>query len=235
MPKINLEFPIVDMHTHQIPVEAMANEFIVFAESPGLVKRPQDYAGFYTFGYHPWCADKVDERIIEQEFKARKEDPQLLAFGEMGLDRVCPIDLAQQKKIFVRQLELCKQLRAPVIVVHSVRAHMDILAIVKQTKYRGVIIFHDFNGDRSDLEKLATLECECFFSLGDNLFRHNSALIRDFGHLPKQNVFLETDDSTRSIKEVYQRFADQSGQSLEEVTILIYQNFMRVFGSNIFE
>ncbi len=232
MPEMKLEFPLVDVHTHQIPT-ASSKDIIVFAESPGLVKRPHHYQGLYTFGFHPWCADKVEIEEIETEFKERIKDSKLLAFGEMGLDRVCPIDLAMQNKIFVKQIDLCKQLQVPLIVLHSVRAHLDIISVIKKLKFQGALLFHDFNGDRVDLAKLATLGSECFFSLGDNLFRSNSSLVKNLSHLPLQNIFLETDDSTRSLVDVYHQFAEQSGQSMEELTSLIYHNFQRVFGKKI--
>ncbi|HAZ11298.1 MAG: hypothetical protein A2X86_20530 [Bdellovibrionales bacterium GWA2_49_15] len=230
MSEMNSVIPLVDIHTHGVLSSASEKNIVVFAESPGLIKRPPSYQGLYTFGFHPWCADRVElEGTIEKEFKARLGDPKLLAFGEMGLDRACQIDFEMQRKIFIAQVEICTQLRTPLIVLHCVRAHSDIMGILKRSHFEGAILFHDFNGDKAVMKQLSTLKNEVLFSLGANLFRSNSAVVNHLSLLPLDKIFLETDDCTRSIAEVYQRFALLSEQKLPQVTEAIYRNFKRVF------
>lgn len=222
--------PMVDIHTHGIRSCASGENIVVFAESPGLIKRPANYQGLYTFGFHPWCADQVDlEAIIEKEFKARIGDPKLLAFGEMGLDRVCQVDFDLQKKFFVSQLDLCAQLRVPLIVLHCVRSYAEVMTILKRSQFQGTVLFHDFNGDRNVIKQLSVLKNESLFSLGGNLFRSNSSVVKNLSSLPVEKIFLETDDSTRSIADVYQRFALLRDQQMIQVIELIYHNFKRIF------
>ncbi len=229
MSEIKTDIPLVDIHTHRMLSGVSQKNIVVFAESPGLIQRPPNTSGLYTFGFHPWCADRIDHMDIEKEFRARVGDPKLLAFGEMGLDHVCHVDFEMQKKIFISQLEICTQLQIPVIVLHGVRAHAEIIAILKQCKFQGAVLFHDFNGDRVAIRQLASLKNESLFSLGANLFRTNSAIVKSLSSLPYDKIFLETDDSARSIADVYQRFALVSGQKMIQVTETIYLNFKRMF------
>ena len=97
-------------------------------------KYPQAKIGF---GIHPWFVNK--NNIEELEILITQFKPDFI--GEIGLDYLQPHhDLQQQ--IFSTQLDLAKQFNLPVII-HTVRAYNDVLAILKKHNSRGII--HGFN------------------------------------------------------------------------------------------
>ena len=81
-------------------------------------------------GSHPDDAEQVDEARIG-EYRALCKDPRVKAIGEIGLDYYWDNEPREvQKKWFIRQLELARELDLPVLI-HSREAAADTMEIMK--------------------------------------------------------------------------------------------------------
>jgi TatD DNase family protein len=151
----------------------------------------------------------------------------LKAIGECGIDRVCGGDIEIQKDVFIKQIEISEQYNKPMII-HVVRSHSDILSIRKETKAKMPWIIHGFQGN----EQIVTqyLRHNIYLSLGDVLFKNESRAAELLKFIPSERLFLETDDSDRSIAEVYEKASVLSGRSLDDMRSDIFNNFVKIFG-----
>ena len=112
--------------------------------SPAALAREYDYI-YAAVGSHPDAADEVNDAVLDRYRKLCRENPKIKAVGEIGLDYYyedIPRDI--QKKAFVAQMELARELKKPVIV-HEREAHQDGMDIV--TAFPEVTgVFHCFSG-----------------------------------------------------------------------------------------
>ena len=114
-----------------------------------------DYC-YASVGSHPDAADEVNDLVLEEYKKLCKLHDKVKAIGEIGLDyhyEDIPRDL--QKKAFIAQLELAREVRLPVIV-HERDAHQDGLEIIRQfPDVTGV--FHCYSGSAEMARQLVDL------------------------------------------------------------------------------
>jgi TatD DNase family protein len=83
-------------------------------------------------GVHPNDIEKLQDNFIE-ELKEIIND-EVIAIGEVGLDyHYEPYDANKQKEVFIKFIELAKELNLPV-VVHSREANEDTIEIIKNYK-----------------------------------------------------------------------------------------------------
>ena len=110
------------------------------------VRNNAEVDGFYSIGIHPWWINEVDVEAVFQRMSQCAEDEYCLAFGEFGLDRLCPIAFDLQDKVFEKQFELAREHAMPVII-HAVRTHHNILAKYDSENFEFPLIFHGFNNN----------------------------------------------------------------------------------------
>ena len=213
--------PFVNIHTHQNHIDN--EEFIEIhnIDVDGHVN--VDVTFFYSIGIHPWECQK--SKVKSQKIKNKLNGS--TAIGECGIDRACGIDIDVQKDVFIKQIELSEQHNKPMII-HAVRAHSDIISIRKETKAKMPWIIHGFQGN----EQIVTqyLRHNIYLSLGDVLFKNESRAVELLKIIPSERLFLETDDSERSIVDVYERASVLSGRSLDDLRSDIFNNFVKIFG-----
>ncbi|MBG0765717.1 MAG: TatD family hydrolase, partial [Tissierellales bacterium] len=98
------------------------------------VNNAQKHKNIYAaVGVHPHNAKDMDEDSIEILRSLASKD-KVIGIGEIGLDYHydnSPRDI--QKKWFVEQIRLAKELNLP-FIVHDREAHGDILEIIKEEK-----------------------------------------------------------------------------------------------------
>ncbi len=95
-----------------------------------------------SIGIHPHWVTSTPDDYLERIRKLVKHK-KIVAIGEMGLDYFFDDPKDLQKRIFIEQLELAKELDMPVII-HDRDAHEDCLEILR--KYKPVGILHRFGG-----------------------------------------------------------------------------------------
>ena len=151
-------------------------------------KYPYIYA---AVGSHPDAADEVSDAVLEEYRKLCKQNPKIKAIGEIGLDyHYEDIPRELQKKAFIAQMELARELDLPVIV-HELDAHEDGLAIVKAfPEVKGV--FHCFSGSAELARQLTDLGWYIGFT-GVLTFKNARRAIEAAQAIPLDRIVIETD------------------------------------------
>lgn len=185
--------------------------------------------GYYSAGLHPW---HLDIGTIQHEWLLLQRacnDQNVVAIGECGLDKVYKTDWTLQMEYFIKQIALAISLQKP-LIIHCVRAFDEVLKILKEQRVNVPVIFHGFN--RSAEMAVNIIEQGYCLSYGKHLF--NDAIKEVFSTVPRDRIFLETDDSDFRIEEIYEEAARILEIPLSEMKVLIDQNILRIFG-NAFE
>lgn len=228
--------PFINIHTHQSHIDN--KEFIEIYNIDVDSNVNVDVTFLYSIGIHPWeCQkSKVKSSIVQWLNGSivqwlNGSTVQWLngstAIGECGIDRACGIDFDIQKDVFIKQIEISEQYNKPMII-HAVRAHSDIISIRKETKAKMPWIIHGFQGNEQIVNQY--LRHNIYLSLGDVLFKNESRAVELLKTIPSERLFLETDDSERSIVDVYERASVLSGRSLDDLRSDIFNNFVKIFG-----
>ncbi len=156
---------LIDMHIHltnekyedekSIISESKSNNIIKMLvigcdkkeiiDSLELVKKYKDYL-YLSIGFHPIYISKIKDEDIIWLKKLIKENPQIVAIGEIGLDYYWyPEQKEEQKKWFKKQIRLAKELNKPMII-HSRESYDDCYNILKEEDYfKGIM--HSFADD----------------------------------------------------------------------------------------
>ena len=156
------------------------------------VAMAQQYPYVYAaVGSHPDAADEVCDAVLEEYRKLCKLSDKVKAIGEIGLDyhyEDIPRDL--QKKAFIAQMELAKELGLPVIV-HEREAHQDGMDIVRQfSEVTGV--FHCYSGSGEMAKQLVDLGWYIGFT-GVLTFKNARKAIEAAQAIPLDRIVIETD------------------------------------------
>ncbi|MBS1783705.1 MAG: TatD family hydrolase [Bacteroidetes bacterium] len=180
--------------------------------------------GWFSFGIHPWHVST--ETLTDQIANLRKLafENKVLAIGECGLDRACNTDWSLQLKAFQLQIALSNEVKKP-LIIHAVRAHQEVLQLLRKYHHQQPIIFHGVN--HKGIETL--WQAGHFVSFGKALLHENSPAQKAFSQIPDDSYFLETDDADISIESVYLMAAKLRCQSLEKVKTTIEKNFFSIF------
>jgi len=108
---------------------------------------------FYGLGLHPWWAEEHSEAHLNAlAADVKRGDPQLVAIGECGLDRLKG-DVTQQLPWFQAQVALARDFRMP-LMIHSVRTHEDVIRVLRQTGFSGRGLLHGFSGSYQQARQL---------------------------------------------------------------------------------
>ena len=148
----------------------------------------------YGLGIHPLCtmrAGDADLQALDQALCAAKDDPRLVAVGEIGLDYfVADLDPGRQGLFYREQLALARRHGLPVIL--HVRQSAD--RLLKQLRTARVAggIAHAFNGSAQQANEFLKLGFKLGF--GGNLTFERAQQIRRLAvDLPLAALVLETD------------------------------------------
>ena len=171
-----------------------------------------------TVGIHPWHANFGD--IAEVERLASLVD----AVGEIGLDYACDVSREEQTTVFRAQLTLAERLEKPV-VLHCVRAFEDVMKIVGNYHLKAVI-FHGFIGSTEQAQR--AVNQGYYLSFGERTFRSTKS-IEALRTTPLSQLFVESDESTTPIEEIYAKIAELRGVEVSELLKATEANFKRIF------
>jgi TatD DNase family protein len=148
----------------------------------------------YALGIHPLYVDRAvedDLQHLRDQLTAHRDDPCLVAVGEIGLDHFVPnLDRARQEVFYAAQLKLAREFELPVIL-HVRRSADTLLKHLRLIKVRGGIA-HAFNG--SEQQALAFVNLGFKLGFGGTLTFERSLQIRRLAQtLPMTAIVLETD------------------------------------------
>ena len=148
----------------------------------------------YALGIHPLWVDQAEDADLErldQALAEHRDDPRLVAVGEIGLDHFVPgLDRERQATFYAAQLKLARRHGLPVLL-HVRRSADSLLQGLRRIEVPGGIA-HAFNGSLPQAQALV----QRGFALGfGGAMTHERALqIRRLAtELPEQALVLETD------------------------------------------
>lgn len=146
-------------------------------------------------GWYPENADEYTTKVKEDLIK-QAQNKKVVALGEIGLDyhldNLNETIIEQQKKVFIDQLDIAKQLHLPV-VIHTRDAFNDTYQILKDSNIgRYGIMMHCFNGDINWLKKFLNLGAIISYS-GIASFKNAHSVHESVKKTPLDSLVVETD------------------------------------------
>lgn len=205
-----------DIHTHQPSVhpEDIAIVNTIIREECDLSMPAQ----WCSAGIHPWYIHNVDKQISCLESVASSSA--IVAIGEAGLDKLVKTPLDIQKNVFLRQAELAEKLNKP-LIIHCVKAWGELIAVRKIVKPHIPWIIHGFRGN-GELAQQLILQ-GFYLSFGEHF--QISSLCKAW----PERLLIETDESSCSIQDIYQRLASGLQISVNELGNQVNQTVGRLF------
>ena len=201
----------LNFHTHQqVPAE---NEIVIqslFLQND-LIANKSDKI-FFTAGLHPWHADQLSESKIIERLEKLIHDKSIIAIGETGLDKLKGADWETQKKVFRVHIEIADKYNLP-LIVHSVKAHNEVLKLKIESKSKIAWVIHHFNGSKQ--MAMDFINHGFYLSLCHHINNSSSKLSGYLGELPINKIFLETDDFNIDIKDLYSVAAKKFNMNTE--------------------
>jgi TatD DNase family protein len=149
----------------------------------------------YALGLHPLYvmqASPGDLARLAEALAAHRDDPRLVAVGEIGLDFFVPgLDAATQQRFYVEQLKLAESAGLPKAGRHC-GAHAATPAGLRRTGFRHGGIAHAFNGSEQQARAFIDLGFKLGFG-GTLTFERSLQIRRLAATLPETALVLETD------------------------------------------
>ena len=198
---------------------------------------------YAAVGIHPEEAQPMTAATDDQ-LAAWAAQEKVVAIGEIGLDYYWEKDeekRALQRAIFVRQLDLARQLRLPVCI-HDREAHGDMMKILK-TEGRGLRgVLHCYSGSWEMAAEL--LKGDWYFGIDGPLTYKNAAKLPEIvQRLPAERILVETDSPYLSpmpfrgkrnepahVLYVAKKAAELRGESLEAFARAARENTRDLYG-----
>lgn len=178
---------------HENNIERIINVGASVASTKRTIELMNNYDFIYgALGIHPSeCGDLTEDDIVWIKNEAANE--KCCAIGEIGLDYYWKEpDKDIQKKWFIRQIDLAKELDLPVII-HSRNAAKDTLDIMKAERadrLRGVI--HCFSYPVEIAREYFNMGY--YFGIGGVLTYPDAKKLKEVvKYLPLESILLETD------------------------------------------
>lgn len=141
-------------------------------------------------GIHPESSDCFVDEHIDIVRETAQENSKIKAIGEIGLDyHYDGYDSQRQIEIFIRQLDLARELDLPVII-HTRDAWEDTMDILKKYRPRGVV--HCFSGSAEIAAEIIKSGLYIGFT-GVLTFKNAKKALRALEVIPPERFLLETD------------------------------------------
>ena len=214
----------IDIHTHSVKTDDNLIQIVNLD-----LNQPCPEQGFFSYGIHPWEADKADFQMETalQSLEEKVKLPNVVALGEAGLDKMHNATFERQIELFERQIELSEALQKPMIL-HDVRSHSEIIALRKKHKAQQPWIVHGFSGTVQDIKQL--IGQGIYLSVGESLLYPERKIHKSFKFIDFDFLFLETDMAEIGVETVYEAAAKLLGTDIVTLQKQIFTNFARLFG-----
>jgi TatD DNase family protein len=174
----------------------------------------------YALGIHPLCvksAQESDLARLDEQLLLYRDDPHMVAVGEIGLDffvpELCASPLRERQEDFYRaQLRLAKKHGLPVIlhVRQSADRLLKHLRELGRDGHRFGGIAHAFNGSEVQAHEFIKLGFKLGFG-GTVTFEAARAIRHLAARLPLDSLVMETDSPDIPPQWLYKTAAERSG------------------------
>ena len=204
---------IIDTHCHlddkcyrddldvvlQNAKNAGVEKFIIPGADISTLERAVEIAEAYTdvyfaVGVHPYDIEAYDRGYLEKFVHHHK----CVAIGECGLDyfrlpegeEAIALEKEAQKKVFIDQILLAKEMKKP-LIVHVRESSTDCLSLLEEHAGEKGGVLHCYNADES-LLKLA--DKNFYYGIGGVItFKNAKKLVNVYPKIPREKLLLETD------------------------------------------
>lgn len=159
-----------------------------------VVELARRHGDSYALGIHPLYTPRAQEEDIaalRELLKLRRDDPHLVAVGEIGLDFFEPgLDAERQTWFYEQQIRLAREFDLPVIL-HVRKSSDHLLKTLRVLKVKGGIA-HAFNGSVQQAQ--AFIELGFKLGFGGAVTYDRALKLRELAaNLPLQALVMETD------------------------------------------
>jgi len=177
---------------------AGVSQIVLPAVEPSNFDAVRELAGreslVYALGIHPLYVERAgdsDLATLRAALQEHRDDPRLVAVGEIGLDFFVPgHDAQRQQRFYTAQLALAAEFGLPVLL-HVRRSADQLLAGLRRTPVAGGIA-HAFNGSAQQAAGFVELGFKLGFG-GAMTFERALQIRRLAAELPAEAIVLETD------------------------------------------
>lgn len=205
--------------------------------------------GLYgAVGVHPWWVKDLAiepqclrRAVVERVEHERLASNRCVAIGECGLDANIETPLDAQEAVFKAQLEAADELALP-LIVHSVRAHNEVIRLLKSARPAHGGVIHAFSGSREMAEDYWKLGF--YLGVGGTITYPRAAKTRaTLAAVPLESLLLESDapdmplagrqgerNSPEYLPAVAETLAELRGISAESVIAQTGKNTQALFG-----
>ena len=215
----------IDIHVHEgTPASGI---FILECLMAHEEKKPQNIPGVsYTYGIHPWFLNEGNEKQLLTSLEKLINNPDVIAIGEAGFDKIRGPSLDLQRRVFEKQIAISEEVGKPV-VIHCVKAWEELLAAQKKLKPEMPWLIHGFRGNVELAGQLISKGMFLSFWFDFVLRPESAGLLRA---LPENRVFLETDGADIDIRDIYNKVSNDKDITVEELKRIILSNYKEFFG-----
>ncbi len=198
---------------------------------------------YASVGVHPHDSSEMDDNTCIVLAELAKKNNKVKAIGEIGLDYYydfSPRDV--QKKRFIEQIDLAKQLKLP-IIIHDRDAHEDTMNILKKSKAKEVGgVLHSFSGSVEMMRECLKLNMYISIS-GPITFKNARKTVDVAKEIPLDLLLIETDSPYLTpvphrgernypgyVRFVAEKIAEVRGLTFDEIAKITLENGKRFFG-----
>ncbi|MCF2946554.1 TatD family hydrolase [Paraglaciecola aquimarina] len=190
----------------------------------------------FALGLHPYfLSGYQDKHLIRLKSLLQQHQDKVVALGEIGLDAAIELDWQTQLNIFIKQLNLAKELSLPIILHHR-KTHNELIQTIKNHDFKCGGIVHAFSG--SFQQALTYIELGFKLGVGGGITYHRAHKTRQtISQLPISSLVLETDapdmplsgkqgsrNTPQNLVEIFNCLVKLRTESPEEIKQAIYKN-----------
>ena len=216
---------------------------VEIATQDKVARLAADNENFYGMvGLFPSEAKTYTEEFEQKMEQIAKDNPKIVAVGEIGLDYYWDKSFVdEQKEVFKKQIRMANRLNLP-LVIHDREAHKDCFDILKSEQPNNGVLFHCFSGSVEFMKECVREGWH--IALGGVVTFKNAVKMKDVAReVPLDKLLLETDapyltpvpyrgkeNKPGYVKFVAEEIAKIREMSVEELTDITTQNAERFFG-----
>ncbi len=213
----------IDIHSHQQTGNKKNIEiFNLYDDFDGV-----NDENYYSLGLHPYYLDELSWKQEMVSLESNVVRNAVAAVGECGLDKVCKTDFTLQQEVFAAHIVLANKIKKP-LVIHCVKSFEEVDKMLNLYNNKVPVIFHGFN--RNEVIARQLVSKGFFLSFGKSILYTSKGEILKVVRL--ENLFLETDDGSVSIEEIYDAAATLLQIKSLELQSQIEKNATTIFGDS---
>jgi len=213
----------IDIHTHHTEtgksVFSIRNVFLT--DYPEVPENE-----IFSIGLHPWYLSSLPQASILNLLQEAAEHPCIIAIGETGLDKAIKTSPEIQENVFILHIKVSEEFKKP-LIIHCVKAFNELILLKRKLSPSSPWIIHGYHGSE---QLTGSLIKEGFYiSVNEWVLKNPEAAGKMLNMIPVNRLFLETDEYTSHISELYHFIAECYNTNLQSFKTEIFNNFMYVF------